>query len=184
MHVLELYHGPTFAFKDVARQFLGNLFEALLEDRGAAHHRPRRHVGRHGLGAAIHGLRGKKNVESLIMYPEGRTSRTQELQMITVRAAARARRAIRSGAALGAQFSIASRAILDDASATLPSQVTDPNIHNISLHGTFDDCQAIVKASFNDRAQPPTATSSPPSTRSTGRASSRSRCTTCTRTSA
>ena len=30
--------------------------------------------------------------------------------------------------------------------------MTDPNIHNISLHGTFDDCQAIVKASFNDKA--------------------------------
>ena len=30
--------------------------------------------------------------------------------------------------------------------------MTDPNIHNISLHGTYDDCQAIVKASFNDKA--------------------------------
>jgi threonine synthase len=30
MHVLELHHGPTFAFKDVALQFLGNLFEFLL----------------------------------------------------------------------------------------------------------------------------------------------------------
>ncbi|MGB1959479.1 MAG: threonine synthase, partial [Luminiphilus sp.] len=38
------------------------------------------------------------------------------------------------------------------ASPALLAQVTDPNIHNISLHGTFDDCQAIVKASFNDKA--------------------------------
>ena len=113
MHVLELYHGPTFAFKDVALQFLGNLFEALLEDRPGMRITVLGATSGDTGSSAIHGLRGKKNVECFIMYPEGRTSRTQELQMITV---------------------------------------TDPNIHNISLHGTFDDCQAIVKASFNDKA--------------------------------
>ena len=111
MHVLELFHGPTFAFKDVALQYLGNLFEELLSTRpgktltvvGAT-------SGDTG-SSAIHGLRGKKGVECFIMYPEGRTSRTQELQMISV---------------------------------------VDPNIHNIALGGTFDDCQAVVKACFND----------------------------------
>ena len=63
--------------------------------------------------SAIHGLRGKKNVECFIMYPEGRTSRTQELQMITVRGAARARRAILSGAALGAILRSASAQFSD-----------------------------------------------------------------------
>ena len=84
LHTLELFHGPTFAFKDVALQFLGNLFEHLLSKRpghkitvvGAT-------SGDTG-SSAIHGLRGKKGVECFIMYPEGRTSRTQELQMITV----------------------------------------------------------------------------------------------------
>jgi threonine synthase len=113
MHVLELFHGPTFAFKDVALQFLGNLFEELLRTR------PGKKITVVGAtsgdtgSSAIHGLRGKKGVECFIMYPEGRTSLTQELQMISV---------------------------------------TDPNIHNIALGGTFDDCQAVVKACFNDHA--------------------------------
>ena len=95
MHVLELYHGPTFAFKDVALQFLGNLFEALLEDRPGMRITVLGATSGDTGSSAIHGLRGKKNVECFIMYPEGRTSRTQELQMITVRAARRV---------LGAQF--------------------------------------------------------------------------------
>ena len=90
MHVLELYHGPTFAFKDVALQFLGNLFEALLEDRPGMRITVLGATSGDTGSSAIHGLRGKKNVECFIMYPEGRTSRTQELQMITVRAARRA----------------------------------------------------------------------------------------------
>ena len=113
MHVLELYHGPTFAFKDVALQFLGNLFEALLEDRPGMRITVLGATSGDTGSSAIHGLRGKKNVECFIMYPEGRTSRTQELQMISV---------------------------------------VDENIHNIALRGTFDDCQATVKACFNDHA--------------------------------
>ena len=105
MHVLELYHGPTFAFKDVALQVLGNLFEALLEDRPGMRITVLGATSGDTGSSAIHGLRGKKNVECFIMYPEGRTSRTQELQMITVRGAPRVLRAILSGAALGAQFS-------------------------------------------------------------------------------
>ena len=93
---LELYHGPTFAFKDVALQFLGNLFEALLEDRPGMRITVLGATSGDTGSSAIHGLRGKKNVECFIMYPEGRTSRTQELQMITVRAARRV---------FGAQFS-------------------------------------------------------------------------------
>ena len=113
MHVLELYHGPTFAFKDVALQFLGNLFEHLLAQRPGQRITVLGATSGDTGSSAIHGLRGKANVECFIMYPEGRTSRTQELQMITV---------------------------------------TDPNIHNIALGGTFDDCQAVVKACFNDAA--------------------------------
>eukprot|EP00746_Dinoflagellata_sp_MGD_P163129 gnl/MRDRNA2_/MRDRNA2_91010_c0_seq1.p1 gnl/MRDRNA2_/MRDRNA2_91010_c0~~gnl/MRDRNA2_/MRDRNA2_91010_c0_seq1.p1 ORF type:complete len:508 (+),score=94.28 gnl/MRDRNA2_/MRDRNA2_91010_c0_seq1:58-1581(+) len=83
LYIMELFHGPTFAFKDVALQFLGNLFEFILlkEKRkmvilGAT-------SGDTG-SAAIYGIRGKKNVDCVILFPEGRTSRTQELQMTTV----------------------------------------------------------------------------------------------------
>ncbi|KAJ2091215.1 threonine synthase [Coemansia sp. S100] len=112
-YILELFHGPTFAFKDVALQFLGNLFEFFLERRN-------RNGGSHKItvvgatsgdtgSAAIYGLRGKKNVEVFILHPEGRVSPIQEAQMTTV---------------------------LDD------------NVHNVSVPGTFDDCQDIVKQLF------------------------------------
>jgi threonine synthase len=109
----ELFHGPTFAFKDVALQMLGNFFEYFLS------------TGSNGgrlavLGAtsgdtgsaAIYGLRGKKGVDCIILYPTGRVSEIQERQMTTV---------------------------------------PDDNIHCVSVDGTFDDCQDIVKASFNDK---------------------------------
>jgi threonine synthase len=109
--VLELFHGPTFAFKDVALQMLGNFFEYFLE------------TGSNGgrlavLGAtsgdtgsaAIYGLRGKKGVDCIILFPKGRVSPIQERQMTTVQ---------------------------------------DDNIHCVAIEGTFDDCQDLVKASFN-----------------------------------
>jgi len=111
--ILELFHGPTFAFKDVALQMLGNFFEYFLE------------TGSNGgrlavLGAtsgdtgsaAIYGLRGKKGVDCVILYPHGRVSEIQERQMTTV---------------------------------------PDSNIHCVSIEGTFDDCQDLVKASFADK---------------------------------
>lgn len=89
LYVLELFHGPTFAFKDVALQVLGNLFEYFLErkNRGTAE--------KYGItvlgatsgdtgGAAIYGLRGKKNVEVFILHPKGRISPVQEQQMTSV----------------------------------------------------------------------------------------------------
>jgi len=88
VHVLELFHGPTFAFKDVALQFLGNLFEHLLQQRraeGLPHTITVVGATSGDTGSsAIYGLRGKRGVEVFMMYPEGRTSPTQELQMITV----------------------------------------------------------------------------------------------------
>jgi len=107
----ELFHGPTFAFKDVALQMLGNFFEYFLE------------TGSNGgrlavLGAtsgdtgsaAIAGLRGKAGVDCIILFPDGRVSRIQERQMTTV---------------------------------------PDENIHCVAIDGTFDDCQDLVKASFD-----------------------------------
>ncbi|VDB83200.1 unnamed protein product [Peniophora sp. CBMAI 1063] len=120
LYVLELFHGPTFAFKDVALQLLGNLFEFFLLRRNARKapgERPEKLTvvgatsGDTG-SAAIYGLRGKANVDIFILHPKGRVSPIQEAQMTTV---------------------------------------TDANVHNVAVKGTFDDCQDIVKALFADR---------------------------------
>ena len=110
LHVMELFHGPTLAFKDVALQVLGRLFEHIVTTR-----RTRLNVlcatsGDTG-SAAIAGVRGRASMGVFVLYPEGRTSALQELQMTTV---------------------------------------PDDNVHCIAIQGTFDDCQRIVKAIFND----------------------------------
>ncbi|RKF59489.1 Threonine synthase [Erysiphe neolycopersici] len=118
LHLLELFHGPTFAFKDVALQFLGNLFEYFLtrKNKGKSG-QERYHLTVVGAtsgdtgSAAIYGLRGKKDVSVFILHPKGRVSPIQEAQMTTV---------------------------------------LDPNVHNLAIEGTFDDCQDIVKALFAD----------------------------------
>ncbi len=110
IHILELFHGPTLAFKDVALQFLGNLFEYFLLKNN-------RHMNIVGAtsgdtgSAAIYGVRGKKNINIFILHPQGKVSPVQELQMTTV---------------------------------------TDKNVFNLAIDGTFDDAQAIVKEIFGD----------------------------------
>jgi len=82
-HVMELFHGPTFAFKDVALQALGNLYEYFLK-------RNKRRLTVVGAtsgdtgGAAIYGMRGKENVECFILFPKGRVSKIQQQQMTSV----------------------------------------------------------------------------------------------------
>lgn len=83
VHILELFHGPTFAFKDVALQFLGNLFEYLLKERHEKMNIVGATSGDTG-SAAIFGVRGKENINIFILHPHGRTSRIQALQMTTV----------------------------------------------------------------------------------------------------
>ncbi|MBU3982772.1 MAG: threonine synthase, partial [Proteobacteria bacterium] len=110
LHILELFHGPTFAFKDVALQFLGNLFEYLLKKNDAVMNIIGATSGDTG-SAAIYGVRGKEKINIFILHPHKRVSPVQEQQMTTV---------------------------------------TDANVFNIAIRGTFDDGQAIVKAIFND----------------------------------
>ncbi|MEE2892276.1 MAG: threonine synthase [Pseudomonadota bacterium] len=110
LHVLELFHGPTLAFKDVALQLLGNLFEHILSRRGETLNILGATSGDTG-SAAIAGVRGHKGINIFIMFPRGRTSRVQELQMTTV---------------------------------------PDDNVHTLSVAGSFDDCQAIMKSTFRD----------------------------------
>jgi len=110
LQIMELFHGPTLAFKDVALQFLGNVFEYLLKKSGARMNILGATSGDTG-SAAIYGVRGKERINIFILHPHKRVSPIQELQMTTV---------------------------------------TDPNVFNLAIRGTFDDGQAIVKAIFND----------------------------------
>lgn len=110
--LLELFHGPTLAFKDVALQVL-----ARLMDRALARRRQRVTVvgatsGDTG-GAAIEAFRGRDAIDIFILHPEGRVSDVQRRQMTTA---------------------------------------GEANVHNIAIRGNFDDCQALVKAMFNDLA--------------------------------
>lgn len=81
--IAELFHGPTLAFKDVALQLLGNLFEYLLAKDGGKLNIIGATSGDTG-SAAIHGVRGKQGIDIFIMFPEGRVSPLQERQMTTL----------------------------------------------------------------------------------------------------
>ncbi|MEX2488787.1 MAG: threonine synthase [Pseudomonadales bacterium] len=81
--VLELFHGPTLAFKDVALQFLGNVFEHILIETGSTLNILGATSGDTG-SAAIAGVHGKANIDIYVMFPEGKTSPVQERQMTTI----------------------------------------------------------------------------------------------------
>ncbi len=81
--VLELFHGPTLAFKDVALQFLGNLFENILKNEQISINIVGATSGDTG-SAAIHGVRGKENIKIFMLHPQGKVSPIQERQMTTV----------------------------------------------------------------------------------------------------
>lgn len=81
--LLELYHGPTLAFKDVALQFLGNLFEHLLQQNNQTLNILGATSGDTG-SAAIYGVRGKANINIFMLHPKGKVSPVQERQMTTV----------------------------------------------------------------------------------------------------
>ena len=83
VHVLELFHGPTLAFKDVALQFLGNLFEYVLGETGGEMNIVAATSGDTG-SAAIYGVRGRDRIRIFVMHPHGRVSPVQERQMTTV----------------------------------------------------------------------------------------------------
>ena len=82
IHVLELFHGPTLAFKDIALQLLGGLFTEILGQT-------KEHLNILGAtsgdtgSAAIAAIRGRQNMDIFIMYPDKKVSPLQELQMTT-----------------------------------------------------------------------------------------------------
>jgi threonine synthase len=109
-HLMELFHGPTLAFKDVALQLLGQLFDHILTQRNEKVTIVGATSGDTG-SAAIDGVKNCANVNIIILYPHGRVSDVQRRQMTTV---------------------------------------DSPNVRTVAIDGTFDDCQDLVKAMFND----------------------------------
>jgi threonine synthase len=107
---LELFHGPTLAFKDVALQLLGRMFDHVLHSRGERITIVGATSGDTG-SAAIAACMDRAAVDIVILHPRGRTSEVQRRQMTTVRA---------------------------------------PNVSNLAIEGSFDDCQDLVKAMFVD----------------------------------
>ncbi|MGW8287833.1 MAG: threonine synthase [Desulfobulbales bacterium] len=83
LFILELFHGPTLAFKDVALQFLGNIFEHILQKTGSTMNIIGATSGDTG-SAAIYGVRGKERINIFILHPYKKVSPIQELQMTTV----------------------------------------------------------------------------------------------------
>ena len=83
VRILELFHGPTLAFKDIALQFLGGLFSLLLEKSGGHMNILAATSGDTG-SAAIAGVRSREHIQIFVMHPRGRVSPTQERQMTSV----------------------------------------------------------------------------------------------------
>ncbi|MGA1439186.1 MAG: threonine synthase, partial [Ilumatobacteraceae bacterium] len=81
--VLELFHGPTLAFKDIALQLVGRMFDHVLAARGDRITIVGATSGDTG-SAAIDGVKGCDHVDIVILYPAGRTSEVQRRQMTTV----------------------------------------------------------------------------------------------------
>jgi threonine synthase len=112
LHLLELFHGPTLAFKDVALQLLGLMLDHTLKQRSDHATIVGATSGDTG-SAAIEAVRDRRTIDIFMLHPRGRASEVQRRQMTTVLA---------------------------------------PNVHNIAVQGTFDDCQDLAKACFNDLA--------------------------------
>ena len=112
LHLMELFHGPTLAFKDVALQLLGRMLDHTLTRRSQHATIVGATSGDTG-SAAIEAVRDRKTIDIFMLFPKGRVSEVQRRQMTTVSA---------------------------------------PNVHNIAVQGTFDDCQDLAKACFNDLA--------------------------------
>ncbi|AOZ93716.1 threonine synthase [Paenibacillus crassostreae] len=83
LYILELFHGPTFAFKDVALQFMGEFYSYVSKKQNKIIHILGATSGDTG-AAAIQGVRGKEGIKICILHPHNKVSKVQELQMTTV----------------------------------------------------------------------------------------------------
>jgi len=112
LFVLELFHGPTLAFKDLAMQLVARLMDHVLRARSERTTIVVATSGDTG-GAAVEAFRGRAQVDVVVLFPQDRISEVQRRMMTTA---------------------------------------TDANVHALAIEGTFDDCQALVKAMFNHHA--------------------------------
>ena len=112
LFVLELFHGPTLAFKDLAMQLVARLMDHVLLARGERTTIVVATSGDTG-GAAVEAFRGRSQVDVVVLFPHGRISDVQRRMMTTV---------------------------------------PESNVHALAIEGTFDDCQALLKAMFNHHA--------------------------------
>ena len=110
--LLELFHGPTLAFKDVAMQILGRLYAHVLAASGRTMTIVCATSGDTG-GAAVEAFAGLDHVRIVVLFPEGRISEVQRRFMTTT---------------------------------------AEANVRSVAVAGDFDDCQAILKALFQDGA--------------------------------
>lgn len=83
LYLLELFHGPTFAFKDIALQFMGQLYTYIAQKQNKKIHILGATSGDTG-ASAIEGVRGKEGIKICILHPHGKVSKVQELQMTTI----------------------------------------------------------------------------------------------------
>jgi len=83
IYLLELFHGPTFAFKDIALQFMGQFYSYVAKKQQVKIHILGATSGDTG-ASAIEGVRGKDGIKICILHPHGKVSKVQELQMTTV----------------------------------------------------------------------------------------------------
>ncbi len=111
-YLLELWHGPTFAFKDVAMQLLALLMDEVLQSRAQKMLIVGATSGDTG-AAAVQAFANAPHCDLVILFPDGGVSEVQRRQMTCVEA---------------------------------------DNLHVIAIDGSFDDCQNLVKALFNDHA--------------------------------
>jgi threonine synthase len=112
LFVLELFHGPTLAFKDLAMQLVARLMDHVLRERAERTTIVVATSGDTG-GAAVEAFRGRSQLDVVVLFPHGRISEVQRRMMTTA---------------------------------------PDANVHALAIEGTFDDCQALVKAMFNHHA--------------------------------
>ena len=110
--LLELFHGPTLAFKDLAMQLLGLLMDRSLRRSGRCATILAATSGDTG-AAAVEAFKNREAIDLFVLFPDGRISAAQRRQMTTAGAS---------------------------------------NVFPVAVEGTFDDCQAIVKALFGDHA--------------------------------
>lgn len=110
--LMEQFHGPTLAFKDLALQLVGRLYDHVLGRRGQRVTIVGATSGDTG-SAALEACRDRGAIDIFILHPKARVSEVQRRQMTTISSA---------------------------------------NVFNIAIDGSFDDCQDLVKAMFNDHA--------------------------------